>query len=177
MEKFTCTVLRGGDDGNIIPLTRPFRRGLKYGGILVDLETHQIIDLLPDRTVATATAWFKARPDIKVISRDRSTDYALAVTPGAPQAIQVADRWHLVRNLADALQVLLARYRPEIRLSRSEAEANVIETLSSVWSPFPQHSKEPARLARQAQRQDRYEQMLSLHQQGLETEEIASRSV
>jgi transposase len=85
----------------------------------------------------------------------------------------VADRWHLVRNLADALQVLLARYRPEIRLSRGEAETNVIETLSYVWSPFPQHSKEPARLARQVQRQDRYEHMLSLYQQGMDTKKIA----
>ena len=150
-----------------------FRRGLKYGSILVDLDTHHVIDLLPDRPVATATVWFKAHPDIEIVSRDRSTDYALAATLGAPQAVQVADRWHLVRNLADALQVLLARYRPEIRLSRDEAEANVIETLSSVWSPFPQHSKEPARLARQVQRQDRYEHMLSLHQQGRETKEIA----
>jgi transposase len=152
-----------------------FRRGLKYGSILVDLETHQIIDLLPNRTVATATTWFKAHPDIKIVSRDRSTDYALAATLGAPQALQVADRWHLVRNLADALQVLLARHRPEIRLSRGEAEANMIETLSAVWSPFPQRSKEPARLARQVQRQDRYEHMLSFHQQGMETKEIAKQ--
>lgn len=115
-----------------------FRRGLKYGTILVDLESHRVIDLLPDRTVATSTAWFKAHPDIEVISRDRGTEYALAATLGAPQAIQVADRWHLVQNLANALQVLLARYRPEIRLSRNDTEANVIETLSHAWCPFPQ---------------------------------------
>jgi hypothetical protein len=101
-----------------------FRRGLKYGTILVDLDTHRVIDLLPDRTVATATTRFKAHPDIKVISRDRGAEYALAATLGAPQAIQVADRWHLVQNLANALQVLLARYRPEIRLSRDDTEAS-----------------------------------------------------
>jgi len=150
-----------------------FRRGLKYGTILVDLESHRVIDLLPDRTVATSTAWFKAHPDIEVLSRDRGTEYALAATLGAPQAIQVADRWHLVQNLANALQVLLARYRPEIRLSRDDAEANVIETLSHAWCPLPQRSKEPARLARQAQRRDRYEQVIAMAQQGMETKEIA----
>jgi transposase len=150
-----------------------FRRGLKYGTILVDLESHRVIDLLPDRTVATSTAWFKAHPDIEVISRDRGTEYALAATLGAPQAIQVADRWHLVQNLANALQVLLARYRPEIRLSRDDTETNVIETLSHAWCPFPQRSKEPARLARQAQRRDRYGQVIAMAQQGMETKEIA----
>jgi transposase len=57
-----------------------FRRGLKYGTILVDLETHRVIDLLPDRAVATATTWFKEHPDIRVISRDRGADYATAAT-------------------------------------------------------------------------------------------------
>ena len=71
-----------------------FRRGLKYGTLLVDLETHQVIDLLPDRTVATATAWFKHHPDIKIVSRDRGSDYAAAAAAGAPQALQVCDRWH-----------------------------------------------------------------------------------
>jgi transposase len=55
-----------------------FRRGLKYGTILVDLETHRVVDLLPDRAVATAAAWFKEHPDIEVISRDRGVDYATA---------------------------------------------------------------------------------------------------
>jgi transposase len=73
-----------------------FRRGLKYGTILVDLETHRVIDLLPDRATQTATAWFKAHPEIEVVSRDRGADYATAAAQGAPQAIQVADRWHLL---------------------------------------------------------------------------------
>src|SRR5216684_4062156 len=83
--------------------------------------------------------WLKH--DIEVISRDRGTEYALAATLGAPQAIQVADRWHLVQNLAHALQVLLARHRPEIRLSRDDTETKVIETLSHAWCPFPRAFK------------------------------------
>src|ERR1051326_7115535 len=91
------------------------RRGRTYGTILVDLETHRVVDLLPYRSAATATAWFQAHPEIDTVSRDRGTDYAAAATLGAPQAIQIADRWHLVKNLAESLDLLLARCRPEIR--------------------------------------------------------------
>jgi transposase len=92
-----------------------FRRGLKYGTILVDLESHGVVDLLPDRTVATATSWFKAHPAIKVVSRDRGADYATATSAGAPQAIQVADRWHIVHNLTEAVSLALEQYRAQGR--------------------------------------------------------------
>ncbi len=74
--KVACTVLRGGDDGNIIPLTRPLRKGQKYGTVLVDLEQRHLVDLLPDREKATVTAWLKAHPGVKLISRDRGGSYA-----------------------------------------------------------------------------------------------------
>lgn len=69
-----------------------FRRGRKFGTILVDLQSHNVIDLLPDRKAETATAWMKAHPEIKLVSRDRGGDYASAAASGAPQAIQCADR-------------------------------------------------------------------------------------
>ena len=75
-----------------------FRRGLCYGTIIVDLETHRVLDLLPDRTVATVVAWLKDRPWIELISRDRGAEYAAAAREGSPQAIQIADRWHLLRK-------------------------------------------------------------------------------
>jgi transposase len=64
----------------------------------VNLETHRLIAILPDRTVATVTAWLAAHPEIELISRDRASDYATAATLGAPQAVQVCDRWHLLRK-------------------------------------------------------------------------------
>ena len=91
--------------------------------MLVDLETHQVIDLLPDRTAPTATACFKAHPDMEIISRARSADYALAARLRAPQALQVADRWHLVRNMADTLDAFLRRQTPFQKSARKTAES------------------------------------------------------
>jgi transposase len=86
-----------------------FRRGYRFGTILVDLESHRVVDLLPDRQAETATAWMYHHPDIFVVSRDRGGAYASAAAQGAPQAKQCADRFHLVKNLTEATQVLLAR--------------------------------------------------------------------
>ena len=72
-----------------------FRRGRKFGSILVDMQNHNVIDLLPDRKAETAKAWMKAHPEIKLVSRDRGGDYAAAAREGAPQATQIADRFHL----------------------------------------------------------------------------------
>ena len=69
-----------------------FRKGGSYGTILLDLEKHQPIDLLPDRSAASLSAWLSDHPGIEIITRDRSTEYAKGATEGAPKAIQVADR-------------------------------------------------------------------------------------
>jgi transposase len=92
-----------------------FRRGLKYGTLLVNLETHRVIDLFPDRPVATATAWCKKHPDIQIVSRDRGSDDAAAATAAAPQALRVCDRWPLLRNLSEYVTTFLARMRAQIR--------------------------------------------------------------
>ena len=80
-----------------------WRKGHRYGTILVDLERHQVIDLLPDRDAATLAEWLKRHPEIELITRDRAGVYQQAAALGAPQAQQVADRWHLLKNLREML--------------------------------------------------------------------------
>lgn len=82
-------------------------KGRTYATILVDLETGRPIDLLADAKAETVEAWLKQHPGIEVISRDRHTVFAQAARKGAPSAIQVADRWHLLKNLGDTLKRML----------------------------------------------------------------------
>jgi transposase len=77
------------------------RKGQKYGTILVDVENHCLVDLLPDREKATVMAWMRAHAGVKVVSRDRGMTYADAAREALPEAIQVADRFHLSQNLGE----------------------------------------------------------------------------
>jgi transposase len=86
-----------------------FKKGYNYGSILVDLETHRPIDLLPDRTPETVSVWLREHPGVKLVSRDRYSGFAEAVKKSAPEAIQVADRFHLLHNLVDMVERVVTR--------------------------------------------------------------------
>jgi len=106
------------------------RKGQDYGTLLVDLENRQPVDLLLERSVASLAEWLKAHPGVEIISRDRGTEYIKGATEGAPDAIQVADRWHLLKNLREALQRLSCVF--DHRLSKkqkdcSKANLNVLK--------------------------------------------------
>ncbi|HLH63710.1 MAG TPA: ISL3 family transposase [Ktedonobacteraceae bacterium] len=164
-----------------------FRRGRKFGTIIVDLQTHKMLDVLPDRTAETSATWMAAHPELDIVSRDRGGDYAAAARKAAPQATQTADRFHLMKNLTEAVELTLARCRAEIRKAAYEAlpeeERKVVDPLTlplepvalENWKPAPDPCTERERLTRQAQRQDRYEQVLALQAQGLGKKEIAKR--
>jgi len=118
---------------------------------------------------------------VEIVSRDRSSEYAAAIRKGAPQALQVADRWHVGKNLADSVETLLARCRAEIRRglhvqATPEQQPEDTEPVpEEEWRPPRSRSVEQARVARRAQKQDRYVQVVELHQQGDKAADIASR--
>jgi transposase len=91
------------------------RKGRRYGTIIVDLERHRVVDLLPERTAATLTDWLRQQPGIAVVARDRSTEYASGIASGAPAAVQVADRWHLLANMRQAVERWFAGAHARLR--------------------------------------------------------------
>src|SRR5258708_32734299 len=90
------------------------------GRFLLNLTSHSILDLLPDRTAETAAGWMRKHPEIEVVSRDRGGDYASAAALGAPQAVQCADRFHVLKNLREALEGLLARHLAAKRKKKTQ---------------------------------------------------------
>ena len=92
-----------------------FRKGHTYGTVLVDLERHRVVDLLPERSQETLAAWLRRHPEVEFAARDRSNIYREALTKGAPDAVQVTDRWHLLHNLALVLENFLLQKQPVLR--------------------------------------------------------------
>lgn len=93
-----------------------FRKGQTYGTIVVDLERSRPVALLKDRSAETLAEWLKAYPDIKIVSRDRALAYAKGIRLGAPDAIQVADRFHLLQNLAETLYQVFGMHGKAIKV-------------------------------------------------------------
>ncbi len=92
-----------------------WRRNQRYGTLVCDLERHRVVALLPDREAATAEAWMSSQPQIAVVARDRSGNYALAVAQALPHAAQVADRWHLMENASRAFAEAMRQSMRAIR--------------------------------------------------------------
>lgn len=122
----------------------------------------------------------RQHPDITVVSRDRGSTYSAAASEAVPQAIQVADRFHIVKNLTEATQLLLARCQAEIMAAsttekprQSEQEKRVISV--EEWRPLEPAHVEKARLTRRAGRNARYQQVVDLREQGMKAKEIARR--
>ena len=167
-------------------------KGQRYGTIVVDLETNEVIDLLPDRDAATVRTWLEAHPGIELVSRDRSSAYSQAATEAASKAQQVADRWHLLKNVREAIERLLERHLPVITDAlkpadpdpRTEGERIAPRASLSPRRPpshLPRNRRRPdpasprqeAALAKRQRRVERFERVHELHRQGTPIRQIA----
>lgn len=182
-----------------------WKKGQTYGTILVDLERRKPIEVLADRQAETVEAWLRLHPEIEIVSRDRGGEYAAAARHGAPQAQQIADRFHLLLNLREKLKEFLARKQkllPYHEANTSDAIPNKARGVLSVLSPSPSSDAEqgaksfrkmsphlraspsgvtplpPEEMPAQVSRSNRYaryEVVHTLHQQALSEREIARR--
>ncbi len=154
-----------------------FRRGCRYGTILVDLERRRTVDLLPDREAATLASWLRLHPSVEVVSRDRACAYADGAKQGAPETVQVADRWHLLKNMGDAVQRVLDRKHAALRQAAKSVKPATEETNDSTATAIqaailltvPEREKQHRREKRLA----RYTEVITLWQQGVSLRAIA----
>ena len=136
-----------------------FRKGHHYGTILVDLEQHQPIALLPDRKAETLADWLREHPGIEILSRDRSKTYRRGMSDGAPQALQVADRFHLVQNLSETLENTLSSFSTELQaIEQAQRQSIAVSAPDAVVAVPKPTATVKAQQQRQAAHQRRIQQ-------------------
>jgi transposase len=142
-----------------------WRRGRRFGTIVCDLERHRALDLLPERSALATAQWLQAHPSVEIVCRDRSRLYAEGIRHGAPQAVQVVDRFHLVQNLREALERFFLRHR------------RALNALGAALRQSSELTPTPAMLsqARHARGVHRYHAIQRLHAQRLGVAAIARR--
>jgi transposase len=136
-------------------------------------------DVLPDRTPETLAAWLKDHPGVEIVTRDRSESYTLGIRLGAPDALQVADRWHPLKNLTDALTQVFQDHAREIQVMR----VTLVDTEESTTRPSVPTSEvsplalpvKPELTAADQRRQERAQQAHTLTQASWSQHEIAQR--
>jgi transposase len=163
-----------------------FRKGRSYGTILVDQEQHRIVDLLADREAATLAAWLAGHSGIEMVTRDRASYYADGIKKGAPQAVQIADRWHLLKNLREAMEGVLNCHRRHLKEAADALNPyrQAIEVLSDKGLPDLQPKRSRAQRSmkeltmqqeRRARRVKHYEEVKRLCAAGVSISAIARK--
>jgi len=148
-----------------------WRKGQDYGTILVDLDLHRVIELLPDRAAESFSEWLQQHPEIVTVARDRCGLYAEGAALGAPQSQQVADRFHLILNLSSTMERVLEERSRKLVLPPAE---NAAPTPQSESDSSTEVSEAPTTLRqlRRQQRLERYQQVVALFHAGHSQREI-----
>ncbi len=153
-----------------------WKRGARYGTIILDLETHTLLDVLPDREAESVKTWLEAHPEIEFVSRDRAGAYADGAARGAPQAKQIADRWHLAKNLGDAVDDYVKRKHIRIPAAEPTEQSSSVPSLplpAESSAPFVTSREQPESEQSRSLRLDLWEQAHRLHEQGYGVRTIA----
>lgn len=152
------------------------RKGQRYGTILVDLESHRPIALLADRTSETLANWLKEHPEIEIISRDRAGAYIDGANKGAPQAVQVADRFHLLKNLTETTERFFKARTKDWNLAIKELGKESQQTQENPVATETQTeaTESIATLTKVDPKLDRYLEVKALHNQGVSIRAIAN---
>jgi transposase len=149
------------------------RKRHRYGSILVDLERQHILDLLPDRTQETVATWLQQHPGVQIVSRDRAAAYAEGISRGAPDAIQVADRFHLVQNLAHMLRDIFVEHTATLQ---ALVQPSFVKEAIVTEQPPPSPRMVAARDQRQTQRRHAYDTIVAGRQQGRTIDVLAQET-
>jgi transposase len=153
-----------------------WRKGQEYGTILVNLDLHRVMDLLPDRSSESFATWLNQHPGVVTVARDRCGLYAEGATVGAPQAQQVADRFHLVVNLSATVEKVLEERSRYLVLPPPEADASPVDVKTGLTSDPSAVTASPRVSASQQRRERRlarYQQVIDLYQSGYSKKAIS----
>jgi transposase len=159
-----------------------WKKDQRWGTLLIDQEAHKVVDVLPDREAETVIKWLLEHPGVQVISRDRAGAYADAARKGAPHARQICDRFHLLVNLHTAMVRLFERKHEILKAVTTWEQAQNKGTDTPCIETSEQEKSEPKPLTptqvqqqeRRARRKNRYEEVIRLHEQGMNQSPIAT---
>ena len=158
-----------------------FRKGVNYGTILIDMETSRPIELLASRERSDLKRWLKKYPNVKIVTRDRASSYSAAINEVCPDAIQVADRFHLLMNLSEALYKYFKSVQPGIKLLIKNKTEEIIKMSACVKLPEDKEDLDSASIAATPefepintdQRIDNFNKVKELQAEGISTKKIS----